>query len=123
MAIDALRNEDVPVCVGRRDHVRIASYIGAIPRDGHVAVGIGRDPGEHVRLSGLGRVLSYFDRRRPARPVSDRERVVDVGVIRPDGVHVTEVVYREGGKQIAETGPRRTRRTRTTTEDLVVSER
>src|SRR5712692_9984650 len=123
MAIDALRNEDVPVCVGRRDHVRIASYIGAIPRDGHVAVGIGRDPGEHVRLSGLGRVLSYFDRRRPARPESVRVRVIDVSVIRPGGVHVPEVVHGERGEQVAETGPRRTSRTRTTTENLVVSER
>src|SRR5713226_3389982 len=123
MAIDALRNEDVPVCVGRRDHVRIASYIGTIPRDGHVAVGIGRDPGEHVRLSSLGRVLSYIDGRRPARPVRHRKRVVDGSVVRTDSVQVAELIYRERGEQIAEAGAGGTRRTRPATEDLVVSER
>src|SRR5207245_6579593 len=103
--------------------VRIASYIGPVPGDGNVAVGVSRDPREYVRLSGLGRVLSYLDRRRPSRPVIGRERVINVGVIRPGGVHVPEVVHRERGEQVAETGPRRTRRTRTTTENLVVSER
>src|SRR6266568_3107787 len=88
-----------------------------------MAIGIRRDPGEDVRLSGLGRLPSYFDGRRPARPVIVRERVIDVSVIRPGGVNVAEVVHRERGEQVAETGPRRTRRTRTTTENLVVSER
>src|SRR5712692_3537143 len=122
MAIDALRSEHVPVCVGRRDCVRIAGLIGAIPRNGHMAVGISRDPGEDVRLSGLGRVPSYFDGRRPTRPVIGRERVIDVSVIRPGGVYVAEVVHRERGEQIAETGSRRTRGTRTATENLVVGE-
>src|SRR5260221_52334 len=83
MTIDALRNEHVPVCVGGRDRVGIAGLIGAIPRNGHMAVGIGCDPGEDVRLSGLGRVPSYFDGRRPARPVIVRELVIDVSAIRP----------------------------------------
>src|SRR5207245_3442368 len=56
VAIDALRNEHVPMCVGRRDYVRIASYIGPVPGDGNVAVGFSRNPGEYIRLSGLGRV-------------------------------------------------------------------
>ena len=73
MAIDALRNEHVPVCVGRRDHVRIAGYIGAIPCDGHVAVAVSGDPGEQVRLSGLRRIPGHLDRRRPARPLIVRE--------------------------------------------------
>jgi hypothetical protein len=45
MAIDGLRNVDVPFC-GQWDRVRIAGVIGTIPRDAYVAVGIGRDPGE-----------------------------------------------------------------------------
>src|SRR6202140_367491 len=122
MAIDALRNEHVPVCVGRRDRVRVPGLIGAIPSYGHMAVGISRDPGEYVRLSGLGRFPSYFDGRRPARPVIGRERVIDVSVIRPGGVYVPEVVHRDSGEQIAETGPRRTRRPRPATENLVVGE-
>ncbi len=88
-----------------------------------MTVGIGSDPGEHVRLSGLERALSYLDGRRPARPVSGGERVIDVGVIRPGGVQEAEVVYRERGKQIAEAGAGGTRRTRPATEDLGVSER
>src|SRR5712671_5537399 len=115
MAIDALRNEDIPVRVGRRNFVRIAHLIGAIPRNGHVAVGIRRDPGEYVRLSGLGRVLRYFNRRRPARSESGRVRVIDVSVIRPSGVHVSEVVDGYSGEQVAETEPRRTRGTCTAT--------
>src|SRR5207245_10706458 len=123
MSIPGLRKEQVPMCVGSRDYVRIASYIGLVPGDGNVAVGVSRDPGEYIRLSGLGRVLSHLDGRRPARPVIVGKRVIDVSVIRPGGVHVPEVVHRERGEQVAETGPRRTRRTRTTTENLVVSER
>src|SRR3984893_16480995 len=123
MAIDALGSEHVPVCVGPGDCVGVPGLIGAIPRNGHVAVGISRDPGEYVRLSGLGRVLGHLDGRRPARPVIVRERVIDVSVIRPRGVYVPEVVHREPGEEVSETGPRRTRRTRTTTENLVVSER
>ena len=122
MAIDALRYEHVPVCVGRRDSVRVPDLIGAIPRDGHVAIGVGSNPREYVRLSGLGGVLGHLDGRRPARPESGRERVIDVSVIRPGGVQVAEVVHRERGEQVAETGSRRTRRARTTTENLVVSE-
>src|SRR5882762_6701145 len=122
MTVDALRNEHVPVCIGRRDGVRIADLIGAIPGYGHMAVGIGSDPGEYVRLSGLGRFPSYFDGRGPVRSVIGRERVIDVRVIRPGGIHIPEVIHRERGEQVAETGSRRTRRTRTATEDLIVSE-
>src|SRR5882762_7414023 len=122
MSVDALGSEHIPVCVGRRDCVRVPGLIGAVPRDGHVAVGISRDPGEYVRLSGLGRVLGHLDGRRPARPMIVRKRVIDVRVIRPGGVYVPEVVHREPGEQVTETGPRTTRRTRTTTENLVVSE-
>src|SRR5258708_11757578 len=125
VAVDALRNEHVPLC-GQWNRVRIASLISTIPRDSHVAVGIGRDPGKQVRLSSLGRVLSYLDGRRPARPVSFRVRVIDVGVVRPRGVHEAEVVYRERGEQIAEAEPTRTVRTGRTapaTADLVLSER
>src|SRR6266853_4795505 len=120
MAINALRNEHVPVRASRRDFVRVPGLIGAIPRNGHVAVAISGDPGEYVRLSGLGRFPSYFDGRRPARPVIGRERVIDVSVIRPGGIHVPEVVHREPGEQVAETGRRRTCGARTTTENLVV---
>src|ERR1700692_4702905 len=104
MTVDALRYEHVPVCIGRRDRVRIAGLIGAIPRNSYVAVGVGRNPGEYVRLSGLGCVLSYFDGRRPARPVISRVRVIDVIVIRPGGVYVPEVVHRDAGEQVGETG-------------------
>jgi hypothetical protein len=34
--------------------------------------------------------------------MSLRVRVIDIGVVRPNGVHVTEVVYRERREQIAE---------------------
>src|SRR6266481_1541735 len=122
MTVDALRNEHVPVCIGRRDRVRIADLIGAIPRDGHMAVGISSDPGEYVRLSSLGRFPSYFDGRRPVRPVSGRERVIDVSVIRPSGINVPEVIHGERGEQVAETGSRGTLRARPTTENLIVSE-
>src|SRR6266404_4207208 len=122
MTVDALRNEHVPVCVGRRDRVRIADLIGAIPGDGHMAVGISSDPGEYVRLSGLGRFPSYFDGRRPVRTLIGRERVIDVRVIRPGGIHVPEVIHRERGEQVAETGSSRTLRARPTTENLIVSE-
>src|ERR1700686_3977717 len=122
MTIDALRNEHVPVCACRRNCVRVPDLIGAIPRDSYVAVGIGRDPGEDVRFSGLGRVPSYFDGRRPARPVIGGERVIDVSVIRPGGVYVAEVVHRDSGEQVAETGSRGTCGTRTTTENFVVGE-
>ena len=88
-----------------------------------MAVGIGRDPGKYIRLPSLGGVLRYFDGRRPARPQIVRERVINVGVIRPDGVHVAEVVDRERREQITEAEAGGTRRTRPTTEDLVVGER
>src|SRR5438445_1377929 len=122
MAVDGFRNVDVPVC-GQWDRVRIASLIGTIPRDGHVAIGLGGDPGEHIRLSSLRRVLSYLDGRRPTGSLRHRERVVDVSVVRPDSVQVAELVDRECGEQIAEPGARGTRRTRPATEDFVVSER
>ena len=122
MAVDGFCNVDVPVC-GQWYGVRIASLIGAIPRDGYVAIGISRDPGKHVRLSRLRRVLSHLDGRRPTGPLRHRERVVDVSVVRPDGVQVTKLIYRERGEQIAEPGARETRRTRPATKDLVVSER
>src|ERR1700730_7469454 len=112
MAVDGLRNVNVPL-FGKWDRFRIAGLIGTIPRDVYVAVSIGRDPGEHIRLSSLGRVLSYLDGRRPARPVRHRERVVDGSVVRPDSVQVGELVYRERGEQIAEAGARGTRVTRT----------
>jgi hypothetical protein len=67
-----------------------------------VAVGIGHNPGEQVRLSSLGRVLSYPDGRRPVRAMSLLVRVIDIDIVRPNGVHVTEVVYRERREQIAE---------------------
>src|SRR6266404_5914850 len=122
MAIDGLRNIDVPVC-GQWDRVRIAGLIGTIPGDGRMAIGVGGDPGEHIRLSSLRRVLSYLDGRRPTGPLRHRERVVDVSVVRPDSVQVAELVDRECGEQVAESGARGTRRTRPATEDLVVSER
>ncbi len=53
MTIDALSNEHIPVRAGHRDRVRVSGLIGTILRDGHVAVAISSDPGEHVRLSGL----------------------------------------------------------------------
>src|SRR5438552_2036211 len=53
MAVHTLRHEHVPVGAGRRDRVRIAGYIGAIPGDGHVPVSVGRDPWEDVRPAGL----------------------------------------------------------------------
>src|SRR5437016_11632296 len=123
MGVDALRHEHVPVCAVRRDLVRIAGYVSPIPPDGDVAVGVSCDPGEYVHFSGLGRLLRYFDGRRPALPQIVRERVIDISVIRPGGVHVSEVVHREPREQIAEAGPRRTRRTSPTAENLVVGER
>src|SRR5205823_13185684 len=122
MAIDGLRNVDVPVC-GQWYGVRIASLIGTIPRDGHVTIGLGGDPGKHIRLSSLRRVLSYLDGRRPTGPLRRRKRVVDVSVVRPDSVQVAELIYCERGEQITEPGARGTRRTRPATEDFVVSER
>src|SRR3982074_1599094 len=122
MAIDAFRNEHVPVRAGRWNGVRVPGLIGAIPRYRYVAGAISRDPGIYVRLSRLGRILSHLDGRRPALPEIVRERVIDVGVIRPGGVHVPEVVGCESGEQVSETGLRRTRGTRTTTENLVVGE-
>src|SRR5438128_10157628 len=99
MAVDGLRNIDVPVC-GQWDRVRIASLIGTIPCDGHVAIGIGGDPGEHIRLSSLRRVLSYLDGRRPTGPLRHRERVVDGTVVQPDSVKAAELVYRERGARV-----------------------
>src|SRR5438874_3071970 len=100
MAVDGLRNVDVPVC-GQWDRVRIASLIGTIPCDGYMAIGIGGNPGEHIRLSRLRRVLSYLDCRRPTGSLRRRERVVDVSVVRPHRVQVAELVDRERGEQIA----------------------
>src|SRR5438477_5909415 len=122
MAVDGLRNVDVPVW-GQWDGVRITGLIGTIPRDGHMAIGIGGDPGEHIRLSRLRGVLSYLDGRRPTDPLRRRERVVDGSVVRPDSVQVAELVDRKRGKQITKPGARGTRRTCPATKDLVVSER
>src|SRR5439155_2626015 len=122
MAVDGLRNVDVPVC-GQWDGVRIASLIGTIPCDGHMAIGLGGDPGEYIRLSSLRRVLSYLNGRRPTGSLRHRERVVDVSVVRPDSVQVAELIYCERGEQIAQAGARGTRRSRPATEELVVSER
>src|SRR5437764_11030112 len=85
MAVNGLRNIDVPVC-GQWDRVRIASLIGTIPCDGYMAIGIGGDPGEYIRLSRLRRVLRYLDGRRPTSSLRHRERVVDVSVVRPNSV-------------------------------------
>src|SRR5438477_7643903 len=114
MAVDGLRNVDVPVC-GQWDRVRIAGLIGTIPCDGHMAIGLGGDPGKHIRLSSLRRVLSYLDGRRPTGSLRCRERVIDVGVVRPDGVQVAELVDCERREEIAEPGARGTRRTRPAT--------
>src|SRR5438128_1726229 len=105
MAVDGFCNVDVPVC-SQWYGVRIASLIGTIPRDGHMAIGIGGDPGKHTRLSSLRRVLSYLDGRRPADSLRRRERVVDGSVVRPDSVQVAELVHRKRGKQITEPGAR-----------------
>src|SRR5438105_12773477 len=98
VTIDALSNKDVPVGIGCRDRVRITSCIRTVPCDSHMAIRIGGDPGENIRLPGLGRALSYLDRGRPGCSKSRRIRVVDVGIVRPDGVQVPKVIYCERGE-------------------------
>ena len=69
MTIHALRNKHVPMCAVRWNSIRIAGLVSAIPCNCDVAVSIGRNPGEQVRLSGLRRVLCHLNGRGPARPV------------------------------------------------------
>src|SRR5260370_27682064 len=101
VTVDRLRDEDVPLR-GEWKRIRVAGLIGAIPRDSHVAVGIGCHPGEHIRLSGLRCALGYFHGRGPTGSVSRRVGVINVGSVRPSGIDVAEVIYGDSGEQISQ---------------------
>src|SRR6267142_6798536 len=79
--------------------VRIAGPIIAEPNDPNVTVGVGGDPREEVGAAPVyGK--AHINGVRPGRPLIGRERVEDVGVVRPDRVDEPEVIRGKSWEKI-----------------------
>src|SRR5713226_6407764 len=99
--------------------VRIAGLIITEPDDTHMAAGVGCDPGKEVGMAPIYR-QAHISWVRPGRALIRRERVEDVGVVRPDRVDEPKVIHGKRGEKIDRALILRTRRAG---EYLVVGER
>src|SRR6266436_297515 len=98
--------------------IGIAGPIIAEPDDTHMAVRVGRDPGEEVGMAPIYREADV-SWTRPGRALIGREGIEDVGVDRPCGVDKPKVICGKGWEKIARSLILRARRAG---EDLGVGE-
>src|SRR5260370_5545797 len=79
--------------------VRIADMIIAEPNDTNVTVGVGVDPGKEVGMAPIYQ-QAHISWVRPGRALIRRERVEDVGVVRPDRVDEPKVIHGKRGEKV-----------------------